>query len=253
MSVGYSCQDSVIDSDKFVEWTKVYLFLTWLAIQRINNLPSYRLQVPCASIEIWRQNVGGKKHGKSSILEAAQLYPIPLSITSAINMESSMGEHGAFKPAPAAQSQNKPGWVMSLPEWNTTTKMPCKIGGHNDRTQWVDQTGRPSCLCWICGFQKTEGQKRSNHWGRVCVVSLQEQIYLGWSFLSSGIGRSVAILMAREGADVTIVYLPSEQPDAETTKRTIEQEKRACLLIPGDLRDRNLCRHTVDEHVKKSA
>ena len=68
---------------------------------------------------------------------------------------------------------------------------------------------------------------------------------------SSGIGRSVAILMAREGADVTIVYLPSEQPDAEATKASVEEEQRTCLLIPGDLRDRNLCRHAVDEHVKK--
>ncbi|CAG8059619.1 unnamed protein product [Penicillium olsonii] len=67
----------------------------------------------------------------------------------------------------------------------------------------------------------------------------------------SGIGRSVAILMAREGADVTIVYLPSEQPDAEATKASVEEEQRTCLLIPGDLRDRNLCRHAVDEHVKK--
>lgn len=58
--------------------------------------------------------------------------------------------------------------------------------------------------------------------------------------------------MAREGADITIVYLPSEQPDAETTKNSVEQEKGACLLIPGDLRDRNQCRRAVDEHVKKS-
>ena len=59
--------------------------------------------------------------------------------------------------------------------------------------------------------------------------------------------------MAREGADITIVYLPSEQLDAETTRKSIEREKRTCLLIPGDLRDRNLCQHAVDEHVKKSA
>jgi NAD(P)-dependent dehydrogenase (short-subunit alcohol dehydrogenase family) len=73
------------------------------------------------------------------------------------------------------------------------------------------------------------------------------------SIHSSGIGRSVAILMAREGADVTIVYLPSEQPDAETTKTSVEKWKRHCLLVKGDLRDRNSCRHAVDEHVKKFA
>lgn len=71
------------------------------------------------------------------------------------------------------------------------------------------------------------------------------------AFFSSGIGRSVAILMAREGADITIVYLPSEQPDAEATKASVEGENRTCLLVPGDLRDRNLCRHAVEEHVKK--
>lgn len=71
-------------------------------------------------------------------------------------------------------------------------------------------------------------------------------------FSSSGIGRSVAILMAREGADITIVYLPSEQSDAEATKRSVEQEKRTCLLFPGDLRDRNICCNAVEEHVKTS-
>ncbi|KAJ5163174.1 Short-chain dehydrogenase/reductase SDR [Penicillium coprophilum] len=65
----------------------------------------------------------------------------------------------------------------------------------------------------------------------------------------SGIRRSVAILMAREGADVTIVYLPSEQPDAEATKKYVEQEKRTCL-IQSDLRDRNACRHALDEHIR---
>lgn len=57
--------------------------------------------------------------------------------------------------------------------------------------------------------------------------------------------------MAREGADVTIVYLPEEQSDAEDTKRMIESEKRQCLLFPGDLSDRETCRKSVDEHIKK--
>lgn len=59
--------------------------------------------------------------------------------------------------------------------------------------------------------------------------------------------------MAREGADVTIVYLPTEQTDAEATKRFIEKEKGSCFLIQGDLRDRYLCQYAVDEHLKKSA
>ncbi len=71
--------------------------------------------------------------------------------------------------------------------------------------------------------------------------------------LSSGIGRSVAILMAREGADITIVYLPEEQEDAEATKKSVENEKRSCLLVPGDLMANETCKKAVDEHIKKSA
>jgi NAD(P)-dependent dehydrogenase (short-subunit alcohol dehydrogenase family) len=53
----------------------------------------------------------------------------------------------------------------------------------------------------------------------------------------SGIGRSVAVLYAREGADVAIVYL-EEDGDAQVTKAAVEQEGRKCLLIPGDVSDR---------------
>ncbi|KKA16950.1 Oxidoreductase, short-chain dehydrogenase/reductase family [Rasamsonia emersonii CBS 393.64] len=67
----------------------------------------------------------------------------------------------------------------------------------------------------------------------------------------SGIGRSVAILMAREGADITIVYLPDEQIDADDTKKMIEAENRTCNLFSGDLRDNDTCRRAVEDHVKK--
>ena len=68
---------------------------------------------------------------------------------------------------------------------------------------------------------------------------------------SSGIGRAVAILFAREGADVTIVYLPEEQPDAEDTKKLVEKEGRKCLLVPGDLMDNNKCKDAIEQHVKE--
>src|SRR5688500_1027228 len=48
----------------------------------------------------------------------------------------------------------------------------------------------------------------------------------------SGIGRSVAVLYAREGADIAIIYLPEEQSDAEETRRAVEAEGRKALLIP---------------------
>ncbi len=51
----------------------------------------------------------------------------------------------------------------------------------------------------------------------------------------SGIGRAVAIAFAREGANVAINYLPSEQSDAEMVKETIEKAGREAVLIPGDV------------------
>jgi NAD(P)-dependent dehydrogenase (short-subunit alcohol dehydrogenase family) len=61
----------------------------------------------------------------------------------------------------------------------------------------------------------------------------------------SGIGRSVAVLYAREGADVAIVYLPEEQSDAEETARAVETEGRRALLIPGDVSDPRFCESAV--------
>ena len=64
----------------------------------------------------------------------------------------------------------------------------------------------------------------------------------------SGIGRAVAVLYAREGADVAIVYLAADQ-DAEDTKRAVEKEGRRCLLIAGDVRDRSFCLAAVEQVV----
>ncbi len=66
----------------------------------------------------------------------------------------------------------------------------------------------------------------------------------------SGIGRAVAILFAREGADVSVVYL-SEHADAEETKQLVEKEGRKCLLIPGDVTDKEFCKMAVQETVNK--
>jgi NAD(P)-dependent dehydrogenase (short-subunit alcohol dehydrogenase family) len=62
----------------------------------------------------------------------------------------------------------------------------------------------------------------------------------------SGIGRAVAVLYAREGADVAIVYLSSHE-DAEETKRHVEKEGRRCLLLPGDVKDSAFCKQAVDK------
>ena len=62
----------------------------------------------------------------------------------------------------------------------------------------------------------------------------------------SGIGRAVAVLYAREGADVAITALPDERSDSEETKRAIEAEGRRCLVIEGDLAIRDFCRTCVE-------
>lgn len=67
----------------------------------------------------------------------------------------------------------------------------------------------------------------------------------------SGIGRSVAVLYAREGADVAIVYLKEEQADAEETKRRVEAEGRRCLLIAGDVKESKFCQKAVEKTVKE--
>ena len=66
----------------------------------------------------------------------------------------------------------------------------------------------------------------------------------------SGIGRAVAICFAKEGADVSIVYL-DEHGDAKETKRQVEQEGRHCLTIAGDVGDEAFCREAVEQTVKE--
>jgi NAD(P)-dependent dehydrogenase (short-subunit alcohol dehydrogenase family) len=57
----------------------------------------------------------------------------------------------------------------------------------------------------------------------------------------SGIGRAVAVLYAKEGADVAIVYL-NEHKDARETKRLVESQGRQCLLVSGDIGREKFCR-----------
>lgn len=65
----------------------------------------------------------------------------------------------------------------------------------------------------------------------------------------SGIGRAVAIAYAREGADVAISFLADEQADADETKRWVEKAGCRCLLLPGDIRDRDHCAAMVEKTV----
>lgn len=67
----------------------------------------------------------------------------------------------------------------------------------------------------------------------------------------SGIGRAVAVLYAREGADVAIVYTPQEESDAQETRQAIESAGRRCLQIAGDLTDEPFCRECVERTVRE--
>ncbi|ROW14039.1 hypothetical protein VPNG_04046 [Cytospora leucostoma] len=123
---------------------------------------------------------------------------------------------GEFKPVPVAQSQSQPGLEKDLKPTSESTKLEGKDG-------FVE----------YLAAGKLKGNKALITGG------------------DSGIGRSVAVLFAREGSDVSIVYLPEEQEDAEETKKLVEKEGRQCLLIPGDLMENATCKKAVDEHIKK--
>ncbi|HMA15341.1 MAG TPA: SDR family oxidoreductase [Kiloniellaceae bacterium] len=66
----------------------------------------------------------------------------------------------------------------------------------------------------------------------------------------SGIGRAVAVAMAREGANVAIVYL-EEDADADETLRAVEEEGSEAIKIAGDIGEEAFCRRAVEETVKR--
>jgi NAD(P)-dependent dehydrogenase (short-subunit alcohol dehydrogenase family) len=67
----------------------------------------------------------------------------------------------------------------------------------------------------------------------------------------SGIGRAVAVLFAREGADVAITFLAAEHSDADETRAAVERLGRRCVLIEADLSDASACRRVVDRAVRE--
>ena len=67
----------------------------------------------------------------------------------------------------------------------------------------------------------------------------------------SGIGRAVAIAFAREGADVVLSYLPSEEPDAQEVVKLVEEAGQKAVAAPGDLKDEGYCRGLVGRAVQE--
>jgi NAD(P)-dependent dehydrogenase (short-subunit alcohol dehydrogenase family) len=66
----------------------------------------------------------------------------------------------------------------------------------------------------------------------------------------SGIGRSVALHFAKEGADISIIYL-DEEKDAQETKNLVEKEGRKCLLLKGDIGNINFCKQAIENTIKQ--
>lgn len=66
----------------------------------------------------------------------------------------------------------------------------------------------------------------------------------------SGIGRAVAVLFAREGANIAIAYL-NEDKDAKATRKYVQAEGAQCILLPGDVRDPAYCAQAVRKTIKK--
>ena len=66
----------------------------------------------------------------------------------------------------------------------------------------------------------------------------------------SGIGRAVCLAFAREGADVAFAYL-NEDPDAEVTRRVVEESGHQVISMKGDLADESVCRRLIEDTVKR--
>jgi len=67
----------------------------------------------------------------------------------------------------------------------------------------------------------------------------------------SGIGRSIAVLYAMEGADSLIVYLPEEESDAQETKKLVEEKGAKCFLLAADLKKKENCKKVVETALKE--
>lgn len=102
------------------------------------------------------------------------------------------------------------------------------------------QPGREAAMVPPPRFERPEYRAADKLRGKVALITGGD----------SGIGRSVAVHFAKEGADVAIVYL-EEHDDAQETQRQVEQEGRRCLLIPGDVSKSAFCRDAVRRAVKE--
>ncbi|MCY8721376.1 SDR family oxidoreductase, partial [Bacillus sp. S10C12M] len=104
---------------------------------------------------------------------------------------------------------------------------------HQDRQPGIESEMNPLPL-----YEDEDYQGSGKLKGKVAIITGGD----------SGIGRAAAIAFAKEGADVSILYL-DEHSDAEETRKLIEKENVSCLLIPGDIGDENHCEQAVQQTV----
>jgi NAD(P)-dependent dehydrogenase (short-subunit alcohol dehydrogenase family) len=104
---------------------------------------------------------------------------------------------------------------------------------HQDRQPGIETEMNPNPESVKSGYKGSEKLK-----GKTAIITGGD----------SGIGKSVAIYYAKEGANVTIVYL-DEHEDAKTTKELVEVTGQRCLLLSGDIGDENFCKEIVQKTV----
>jgi NAD(P)-dependent dehydrogenase (short-subunit alcohol dehydrogenase family) len=106
--------------------------------------------------------------------------------------------------------------------------------------QHLPKPGREADLALQPNFQAPDYEGSNKLRGKVALVTGGD----------SGIGRAVAVLFAREGADVAVAYL-DEDEDARETRRCIEAEGQSCLLIAGDVKNPAFARKAVEKTLKE--
>jgi len=117
----------------------------------------------------------------------------------------------------------------------TTSKMPREIPPqHQDRQPGIESKMRPNPV------YDTEEPGYGRLQGKVALITGGD----------SGIGRAVAVLFAKEGADVAISYL-DEHEDAKQTQGDIKKYGKDVLLIPGDISNEVNCKNAVDKTIER--
>jgi NAD(P)-dependent dehydrogenase (short-subunit alcohol dehydrogenase family) len=104
--------------------------------------------------------------------------------------------------------------------------------------QLAERPGHESGMQQKPDFEKPEYKGSGKLTGKIALITGGD----------SGIGRAVAVLFAREGADVAISYL-EEHDDAAETKRQVEEEGRRCLTLPGDIGNEAWCRELIEKTI----